>query len=121
VNRDPIGYEGSKWNLYEYVGGKCTCCVDPDGKLTWNYKKCHDDLIACVSNSIDDKNKCLKEGWWSKAACEAFSRADQVKCRAKWLACLGTSDEALLCYAGVGAGALIIFTDGAATPVLVLF
>jgi len=31
VNRDPIGYEGSEWNLYEYVGGMPTRFVDPSG------------------------------------------------------------------------------------------
>jgi RHS repeat-associated protein len=30
-SRDPIGYEGSKWNLYEYVGGRALIAVDPRG------------------------------------------------------------------------------------------
>ncbi|WP_425395007.1 RHS repeat-associated core domain-containing protein [Aeoliella sp.] len=35
INRDPIGYFGSKWNLYEYVGGMPTRYVDPTGRITW--------------------------------------------------------------------------------------
>jgi hypothetical protein len=32
ITRDPIGYEGSQWNLYEYVGGKPTMATDPTGE-----------------------------------------------------------------------------------------
>jgi len=35
VNRDPIGYEGSKWNLYEYVGGMPLKYWDPSGLAWW--------------------------------------------------------------------------------------
>lgn len=31
--RDPIGYEGSEWNLYEYVGGIPLDDVDPSGEI----------------------------------------------------------------------------------------
>jgi RHS repeat-associated protein len=31
ITRDPIGYEGSQWNLYEYVGGRPLVSLDPDG------------------------------------------------------------------------------------------
>jgi len=30
-SRDPIGYEGSQWNLFEYVGGRALVAVDPNG------------------------------------------------------------------------------------------
>ena len=33
VNRDPIGYIGSQWNLYEYVGGNSFAYVDPYGLI----------------------------------------------------------------------------------------
>jgi RHS repeat-associated protein len=33
VSRDPIGYEGSKWNLYEYANSNAPAVVDFDGKL----------------------------------------------------------------------------------------
>jgi len=31
LSRDPIGYEGSQWNLYEYVGGNPLIGLDPSG------------------------------------------------------------------------------------------
>ena len=31
ISRDPIGFEGSKWNLYEYVKAKPTVLTDPTG------------------------------------------------------------------------------------------
>jgi uncharacterized protein RhaS with RHS repeats len=33
VNRDPIGYEGSQWNLFEYVAGRPLWAVDPTGEI----------------------------------------------------------------------------------------
>ena len=38
INRDPIGYDGSEYNLYEYVGGMPTGFVDPNGLRQY---KCH--------------------------------------------------------------------------------
>ena len=32
VSRDPIGFEGSKWGLYEYVNGSPQVYLDPTGK-----------------------------------------------------------------------------------------
>ena len=32
MNRDPIGYEGSQWNLYEYGASRSTVAVDPSGQ-----------------------------------------------------------------------------------------
>ena len=32
-SRDPIGYEGSEWNLYEYCHNSPLANVDPDGEL----------------------------------------------------------------------------------------
>jgi len=40
VSRDPIGYEGSEWNLYEYVGGTPLTRTDPIGKAWWNLWIC---------------------------------------------------------------------------------
>ena len=33
VNRDPIEYEGSPWNLYEYVSGNPVVFSDPSGRI----------------------------------------------------------------------------------------
>jgi RHS repeat-associated protein len=32
ISRDPIGYDGSQWNLYEYVGGRPAVYTDPNGE-----------------------------------------------------------------------------------------
>jgi RHS repeat-associated protein len=32
-SRDPIGYQGSEWSLYEYVGGRVLVMVDPSGRF----------------------------------------------------------------------------------------
>jgi len=36
LSRDPIGYKGSEWNLYEYVNANPLVKVDPTGKWSWN-------------------------------------------------------------------------------------
>ena len=33
--RDPIGFEVSKWNLYQYVSARCLTELDPTGKAIW--------------------------------------------------------------------------------------
>ncbi|TWU03017.1 hypothetical protein Pla52n_41060 [Stieleria varia] len=34
-SRDPIGFEGSPWNLYKYCNSNPLSAVDPDGELWW--------------------------------------------------------------------------------------
>jgi RHS repeat-associated protein len=36
LGRDPIGYEGSEWGLYEYCGSRPKVMVDPHG-LSWSW------------------------------------------------------------------------------------
>jgi RHS repeat-associated protein len=36
-SRDPIGYEGSPWNLYEQMGGQSISMLDPSGELYGRY------------------------------------------------------------------------------------
>ena len=38
--RDPIGFKGSPWNLFEYVGGRPAVLNDPSGKGWWPWSKC---------------------------------------------------------------------------------
>ena len=40
LTRDPIGYRGSPWNLYEYVGGHPIVLMDPLGEGWWPWTKC---------------------------------------------------------------------------------
>ncbi len=36
IGRDPIGYRGSQWNLYQYVGSQPTFGADPFGLWWWD-------------------------------------------------------------------------------------
>ncbi|MFN7333270.1 MAG: RHS repeat domain-containing protein, partial [bacterium] len=36
LGRDPIGYEGSEWALYNYTNGKSLISMDPSGKSIWS-------------------------------------------------------------------------------------
>ena len=49
VNRDPIGYEGGGYNLYEYVNGMPLGGLDPDGKYS----------LASASNGLLFQGKPL--------------------------------------------------------------
>jgi len=85
VNRDPIGYDGSPWNLYEYVGSQPTYWEDPSGLITWkefwrNYSH-YDDFgnsapadpawlnhgnevcfaVSLVAGSVAVTKQCLKQ------------------------------------------------------------
>lgn len=35
ISRDPIGFKGSEWNLYEYGDGAPVHKVDPSGEAWW--------------------------------------------------------------------------------------
>ncbi|TWT55957.1 RHS repeat-associated core domain-containing protein [Allorhodopirellula solitaria] len=50
-SRDPIGYEGSPWNLHEYAGGSPTKNVDPSGKSIERPSQ----LDNCLSKAADDR------------------------------------------------------------------
>ncbi|MCA9232782.1 MAG: RHS repeat-associated core domain-containing protein, partial [Planctomycetales bacterium] len=59
VNRDPIGYEGSPWNLYEYVGSRATIELDPSGQIIGLTCEQQDNKNA--SDRADCKNKCFRD------------------------------------------------------------
>ena len=92
-SRDPIGFEGSQWNLYEYVDGGPVVRTDPQGL-----------------------------GWWCENLCQAgcFSSA-AMTCAGIGVACVGAEgitfggvtipcSYALVLCAG-GAGAIGAFCD----------
>jgi len=61
VNRDPIGYAGSQWNVYEYVGGRPTFAVDPLG-LKWRVARFRGSralAIAEKGDTVDDLAKLV--------------------------------------------------------------
>lgn len=68
VTRDPIGYEGSEWNLYEYVGGMPVQYFDPFGRTCQDeYRTCvgacgdrGDGLAGCVRLCRFRRDNCLR-------------------------------------------------------------
>jgi RHS repeat-associated protein len=61
LTRDPIGFDGSEWDLYEFLDGKVLVFSDPfglgiDSVSTW-YKKCMKDFAK--HKSIDKFCDCL--------------------------------------------------------------
>jgi len=72
-SRDPIGYEGSPWNLYEYVEARPLSNVDPSGMASW--ASCD---AACMpiatATAINTENLCL-------AACPAATPNRTAICR----------------------------------------
>jgi len=54
LRRDPIGYFGSEWNLYEDVGGQILSFVDPLGLYSINF--C-DNLLEEIKNLIKEIKK----------------------------------------------------------------
>src|SRR6056297_1899366 len=60
-SRDPIGYEGSRWSLLEYVNGSPLNRIDPTGRVTlevclWEMKVCQEQAqeqaAACVKKAL---------------------------------------------------------------------
>jgi len=83
LGRDPIGFEGSEWALYEYCASSPLRYVDPTGLA------CKDDFNACVRAAEADHRQCIRlcrrmcDGWLvfdlslcsvAYAACEAAKR-----------------------------------------------
>jgi len=60
-SRDPIGYDGSPWCLYQYVLGQSLVSTDPYGLARWALNRVHCDLTPSDSGlEINDyPNECL--------------------------------------------------------------
>ena len=79
MTRDPIGYEGSEWNLYEYARSRPLSLRDPHGLAVGSrdsLRRCKNDRNDCIDRcsllfsgevSNDLLTKCL-EGCDSKLA-----------------------------------------------------
>jgi hypothetical protein len=91
VSRDPIEYEGSEWNLYEYLSGEPLAETDPSGLMFgWGYGKycgwskngpgkpedCLDAACKKHDNCVPTWSKCYK--WFS---CAVSLCIDAYKCR----------------------------------------
>jgi RHS repeat-associated protein len=58
VSRDPIGFEGSKWNLFEYVNSKPLRSTDALGLAG----DCHKNFDVCVEAAREGKEACRSAG-----------------------------------------------------------
>jgi len=58
LGRDPIGYEGSDWGLYEYVDGMSLTLSDPTGLKA--EASCEEKLYSCVTAAKDEREECVK-------------------------------------------------------------
>jgi hypothetical protein len=69
ITRDPISYEGSRWNLYEYVGGKPNQLTDPFGLAhtpQLPFLPIEDEEVGCCykgAASIKDLQFCMCLEW----------------------------------------------------------
>lgn len=54
VSRDPIGFRGSQWGLYEFVKGNATLIVDPSGLAPGDCQDKHDECMD--KNDWRDEN-----------------------------------------------------------------
>jgi len=59
VNRDPIGYDGGTWNLYEYVNGMPLDGVDPSGEVRGKVFALH-----CTCLPPNPPNASIAIGHW---------------------------------------------------------
>ena len=77
LNQDPIGFQGSKWNLYEYVEGRPTVGLDPNGLTGFLYNDC---FSKCKEAFISVNGPPLTAG--NLAGCQLFCTA-VGKCKIK--------------------------------------
>jgi len=87
LSEDPIGFEGSQWNLYEYVNSLPTNGVDPAGNLTINYIPGRLALIdaTIVPNNFPKLSSAFDVAWrvnnaafWTTIDCERRKLCDEI-------------------------------------------
>ena len=96
LGRDPIGYEGSEWGLYEIFESSSTRFTDPLGL------SCTDDYNACDRESEADYRQCVRLGG---RMCYWNYRRDQAICTAKFTSCVARANARTIggiCLVGVG-------------------
>jgi RHS repeat-associated protein len=107
VQRDPIGYEGGQWNLYEYVGGSPVGAIGPSGlgnlHFPFNSRVCN----SCESKSIWVFPGSTGQGeWLASGKCTSwwYDHGDFFKNDGEWykvpggcLATVGCNDCSKRC------------------------
>jgi RHS repeat-associated protein len=90
MSRDPVGYEGSKWNLYEYVESRVTKLTDPSGE-------CYCYCINGTGSQASPPHTCgpgtsypvgyeytkgetggTCQDYWGFATCKGACKADRI-------------------------------------------
>jgi len=122
--RDPIGFEGSEWNLCEYCEARPLFDVDPSGK------SCESDYQSLVDDCNDGNIRCNrgcvsrdppwfvrpKGSWAHIASCEAGCQASYMACHASadafYAGCVANRNRLLICGSCiVVAGGLVCCLD----------
>ena len=78
--RDPIGFDGSEWNLYSYVDSRPLLGLDPSG-----LKNCMADWKACRRSAEADHRQCVRLG---KRMCNATLAFDLTRCTGVYKSCM---------------------------------
>jgi RHS repeat-associated protein len=86
LSRDPIGYEGSSWNLFEYANGLVTMRIDPRGLAPVD---CQQEWRDCNSRAFDRNEACFVRGGIACTILCAARCKGQVTKSACWIACVG--------------------------------
>ncbi len=108
VNRDPVGYAGYTFNLYEYARNSPVVGRDPSGLKT--AEQCAESNLACIRDADDAYKRCTDNGW-SSFFCDIEYAARITGCAASYAACLATSEEAVTCFV-VGTAVGLCCADG---------
>jgi RHS repeat-associated protein len=108
LSRDPMGFEGSAWNLYEYANSSPCIFIDPDGYKFINGPPCSACLqqwTACEVANLKNYGWCISGGPGADVlgtiGCELFCR---------WLCTVTGPYGCLTCRIGcvVGGGIKLI-------------
>ena len=102
MRKDPIGFEGSEWNLYEYVEGRPTVEFDPMGL---GCKVCYNCILVgqsvsgvtknCEYHCTEDTNKQRRETLSGACPCDNPNIPPNItfaKSVGRWQACPPQAD-----------------------------
>jgi len=74
-SRDPIGYEGSEWNLFEYGESSPVVYVDPDGNVS----------ISCKCAGIPEGKRGTRRDYFKAVDCQVLaSTCCDDACDGRW-------------------------------------
>jgi uncharacterized protein RhaS with RHS repeats len=92
-SRDPIGYDGSQWNVYEYVGSSPIHVLDPSGQRTVRDTRSFGDCLAWNREEYFDELDDAQDRIDSAIARECDDCSEERECRRA----AGNNDEPTEC------------------------